>query len=78
MSANYHRDSIPIMQRATELRALRKLLAKVQEIRPSIITEAWECLDLDGHPCHICKEHVLEMMNPGAYECPGCRTVVEK
>lgn len=78
MSTNYHQESIPVMQRATEMRALRKLLAKIQEIRPSIIGEAWERVGLEGHPCHICKEHALEMTMPNVYECPGCRTVVEK
>ena len=78
MSTNYHQESIPVMQRATDMRALRKLLAKIQEIRPSVICEAWERLGLEGHQCHICKAHALEMIKANTYECPGCRTVVKK
>lgn len=71
MSRDYQKEAVRIIQEATDMRALRKLLAKVQEIRPSVIVEAWEQVGLVGHTCPACQNAALKP-SENAYHCPSC------
>lgn len=76
MSCN-HSDALSAFQKAKDTRALHKLLVKILDKSPKAVKEAWEDVDLSGHPCPVCKKTGL-IKRVSLYSCPACRTIIEK
>ena len=77
MSCN-HSEARKAMQQANEMKATKKLLWMLLDKHAMSIVKAWEEVDLESHPCPVCKKHGLQSGHRGSYRCPGCETVFFK
>ncbi len=81
MSCN-HSEARKAMQQANEMKATKKLLWMLLDKHAMAIVKAWEEVNLESHPCPVCKKHGLRLKatNGGkeTYRCPGCETVFFK
>lgn len=80
MSCN-HTKAIKAMQKAGEVRAMKKLLYVLLNNHPSAVTAAWDKVNLVGHRCHICRKGSLGPMpgaEAGSIVCNSCKTPFHK